>query len=739
LKLFSNLKGDIMGGVTTSVIALPLAIAFGIVAYAPLGEAYIAYGALTGLYGVIVAGILTSIFGGTPGQIAVPTAPMSVMVTSIIATLMKEPQIMALGENQVLVILVLVSLTIFMAGMLQLVMGAIGGGKLIKFIPYPVIGGFMNGIAIIIFLGQLRPLMGVPKETPIVDMFLGNAGYRIETVIVGIVTIVAMLLAKRFIKSIPSSLVGLLAGVAAFFAVGTVLNPAILQIEGNPLVIGQIPSVFPTPKQVMNFIRLSDQIPMSLLTMLIVPAITLSILASIDTLLTSVVTDMVTKNKHNSTRELFGQGIGNVASAAFGGLPVAGSTLATMVNINAGGRTPLGGIVSSLTVLLIIMFMGSLVQWIPMAVLAGILLITSVSMLESESIHLSLKKSAIGNLLVIVAVTIITVAVDLIIAVLVGLVITMFLFVKEQISRSIVRRMFTGNLVHSKKIRSKEAMATLQEKGDKINIYELNGSLFFGTADKLLAEIEKHLDSFCIILDFKRIHTVDLTGAQLLKQIVERITEKGNCLLVSYLDLPGNEDKKRMYSLLQDVGVVQAIGADNFFPDTDRALQWAEDALIARELGRVKTEHQKLMLHNLNVFHDLSKDQLDVVRQYLHPARYGEGDVVFEEGERGDKIYFILSGEVSVLAHINENGRATRVASFGEGVFFGDMAILEDRPRSASVRADSETELLYMTVEDFQYLVKNESLIASRMLMGMARELSYRLRNTTIEVRTLEE
>ncbi|MFQ5769570.1 MAG: SulP family inorganic anion transporter [bacterium] len=739
MKILSNIKGDIMGGITTSVIALPLAIAFGVVAFAPLGEEYIAQGALTGLYGVIVAGILTSIFGGTPGQIAVPTAPMSVMVTSIIATLLKDPQITALGENEIAVILVLVSMTIFMAGLLQLILGVIGGGKLIKFIPYPVIAGFMNGIAIIIFLGQLRPLFGVQKDTSLAAIFIGDAGVRYETILVGAVTIVTMLSAKKLIKAVPCSLIGLLCGVATYFFIGKFFNPALLQIEGNPLIIGQIPSAIPTPKQIMHFIGLSGQIPLHSLSKLAIPALTLSVLASIDTLLTSVVTDMVTKSKHNSTKELFGQGIGNIASASFGGLPVAGSTLATLVNVNAGARTPLGGVVNSLTVLLVVLFLGSLVQWIPMAVLAAILLMTAVSMIESESINLSLKKSAVGNLLVIVAVTVITVAIDLIIAVLIGLIITAFLFIKEQIGKSIVRRMYTGNLIHSKKVRSPEAMKILEEKGDLIKVYELNGSLFFGTCDKLLAEIEEQLDSFSIILDFKRVHTIDLTGAQLLKQIIDRVHEKGNHLLISYLDIPGDEDKERMIKLMQDVGVIAEIGAEFIFPDTDQAQEWAENTLIQRELEATQIPKEKLTIKSLNVFKELTREQLQTVKKHMHPMRYKTRDIVFEEGDPGDKIYFILSGGVSVLASISENGRARRLATFGEGVFFGDMAILEQQPRSATVRADTDTELLYMSVEDFQYLVSKEPLLASKMLLGMARELSNRLRLTTIEVRTLEE
>ena len=738
LKLLSNIKGDVMGGITTSVIALPLAIAFGVVAFAPLGDDYIAQGALTGLYGVIVAGILTSLFGGTPGQIAVPTAPMSVMVTSIIATLLKEPEIAALGDNQVTIILVLVSMTILMAGILQLIMAAIGGGKLVKFIPYPVIGGFMNGIAIIIFLGQLRPLFGVPKNTSLLSILSGS-GIRYETMIVGGVTIIAMLAAKRLTKAVPASLVGLLGGVATYFLIANVFNSDLLKIAGNPLIIGPIPSVFPTPRQVGNFLSISGQIPLGKLTTLIIPALTLSVLASIDTLLTSVVTDMVTKSKHNSTKELFGQGIGNIASACFGGLPVAGSTLATMVNTNNGGRTALAGIINSVTVLAVVMLAGGLVQWIPMSVLAGILLITAVSMIEAESINLSLNKSALGNLVVIVVVTVITVAVDLIVAVLIGLLITTFLFIREQIGKSIVRRMYTGNLVRSKKVRRPAATKILGEQGDRIKVYELNGSLFFGTCDKLMNEIEADLDSFCIILDFKRVHTIDLTGAQLLKQIIDSVHEKNNHLLVSYLDLPADQDKERMVQLMKDVGVCEVIGEQHIFPDTDQAQEWAEDALIKLELAAIHMPAEKLTIQNLSVFQDLNAEQLETVKTHMQPLNVKKGEIVFREGDPGDKIYFILSGAVSVLANISENSRARRLATFAEGVFFGDMAILEGQPRSASVRADSDAELLFMTVDDFEHLVNQESLLASKMLMGMARELSSRLRMTTIEVRTLEE
>ncbi|RMD93969.1 MAG: STAS domain-containing protein [Calditrichaeota bacterium] len=737
MRIFSNLKGDILGGITTSVISLPLAIAFGVVAFAPLGEKYVALGALTGLYGVIVAGLIASILGGTPGQISVPTAPMSVMVTSIIATLLKDPEIAAMGENQVTIILLLVAMTIFMAGVLQIILGAIGGGKLIKYIPYPVIAGFMNGIAIIIFISQLKPFFGISKDASFNVLFSG--GFRFETILVGGTTIVAMILAGRLIKAVPASLIGLLSGVTVYFILGKIVNPALLHLDNNAFIIGPIPKAFPKPEKLIQFLQLNSQIPFQTLGKLIVPALTLSVLASIDTLLTSVVTDMFTRAKHNSTRELFGQGLGNVSSAIFGGLPVAGSTLVTLVNVNSGGRTALAGVVNCATVLLIVLFLGDIVKWIPMAALAGILMVTAVTMIEYESINLSLKKTALANLLVIVAVTIITVVIDLIVAVLVGLIITAFLFIKEQINATIIRKKYSGKFIHSKKVRSKEAMQILEEKGDLIKVYELSGSLFFGTCDKLQSEIEEDLDALCIILDMKRVNTIDLTGAQLLRQMIERIREKGNYLLLSSLEIPEDENRVRMVHFMQDVGLFDAVGRDFIFQDIDHALEWAEDLVIQRELEETEVKKQRLALRHLSVFKNLNNEQLDIVRQYIHPQTVKAGDIIFREGDPGDKIYFILSGGVSVLANISENGRSRRLATFSEGVFFGDMAILENQPRSATVKADTDTELLYMTVKDFNHLVNTQPLIASKMLLGMAREMSYRLRVTTQEVRALAE
>lgn len=743
-KFFSNVRGDIFGGLTTSVVALPLAVAFGVAAFSPLGDDFIAVGALAGLFASIIAGALASLCGGTPSQISGPTAPMAVVVTSVIVRLMNDPEITSIATSPTQiskVILLFVAVTIVLGGFFQICLGLIGGGKLIKFIPYPVVAGFMNGIAVIIFLAQLRPILGVPKGTRLLEIFKGGSAIQWETLVVGLTTVIAVVVAGRYIKAVPGALIGLLVGIGIYFLIGGVASARLLELENNDLIIGAIPSAVPEPTQLFTFFELFGQIPLAKWSIVAVPALTLGVLAAIDTLLTSVVADVATKTKHRSNRELIGQGIGNVASALFGGLPAAGSTSVTMVNVNAGGRTPLSGVVKSVVVLLVVLVLSPLVQWIPMAVLGGILAVTAVRIVDWESLRLFRKKSTLQDVFVVLTVTVITVSVDLMVAVGIGLVIASFLFVKDQIGKTVIRRRYTGDVVHSKKVRDRVVMEVLERHGGKIKVYELSGSLFFGTCDRLFGELEKDFESLCIILDLKRVNTIDLTGALLIRQIVDRVKDKGNHLLLSFLDIPGNKDKEMIRRFLDDLSLPKAVGEDHIFPDTDRALEWAEDTLIksmSRETG-IGLFRIREVLGDIEVFKDLGREQMDKVEPFLKVREFPKGENIFEEGDEGDGVYFILSGYVSVMAGVGADGRVRRLTTFSEGVFFGDMALLEGKARSATVRAEADTKTLFMSNQDFVAFREKHPELASEMLLGIARELSWRLRRANAEVRTLAE
>ena len=735
MKLPETLRGDLVGGVTTAVIALPLAIAFGIVALAPLGPEYAAEGALAGLYGVIVGGVLASLFGGTTGQISVPTAPMSVMVTSIITGLLADPRLREVAPDPATLVLALVALTIIVAGLIQWLLAAVGGGRLVKFIPTPVVSGFMNGVAVIIFIGQLRPLFGMSPDRDLAT--LTDLDWSETALVTGLATIVVMLLSRRLLPAFPAALSGLLAGVGVYLLLGATRDARLLEMAGNPLLIGPIPAALPDPQRLLDLLHLAPQVAPELLAGLLVPAFTLGVLASIDTLLTSVVADMSTETRHNSTRELMGQGLGNIGSACLGGLPVSGSTLATMVNLGAGGRTRLAGVVTSATVLLVGLFLGALVQWLPKAALAGILLVTALGMFETESVRFSMRRTTLANLLVIVAVTVITVLIGLVTAVLVGLMITAVLFIHEQVGRHIVHRAYPGNMVRSKRVRRRRSQRVLDREGGRIKVFELTGSLFFGTADKLVTELDRVVDSFCVVLDFKRVHTVDLTGAQLLRQYIARVNEQGNHLLLSSLDASAPQ-AGGVRAVLEATGVLTLVGEEHVFTDTDHAQEWAEDALIESDTV-VQLAPPTVDLRGVGVFEELHDEEIGVVRDYLETRRYKRGEMVFDEGGDGDGMYFILSGGVSVIAHSSDRSRHRRLAFFGEGLFFGDMAILEGEKRSAGVRADRDTTTVFLSRENFGRLVDEHPGISSRVLLAMARELSWRLRQSNTEVQALEE
>jgi SulP family sulfate permease len=735
IRLFANLRGDFFGGITASIVALPLAIAFGVAAFVPLGPDYVAQGALAGLYGFIIAGFLATIFGGTPAQITGPTAPMAVVITAFIARFARDPEFANLGVSTAEAILLMVAATILLAGIFQIALGAVGGGRLIKYIPFPVVSGIMNGIAVLIFLSQLRPFFGVDNSVSFNSLITGQAGFNYVTIIVGVVTIITTVCAGRFIRVIPAALIGIGAGIAAYFTIGLMTMPDLLQPQNNTLIVGSIPNALPTPDKALSFINFAAEIPVSKWVYIIIPALTLSILASLDTLLTSVVVDMVTKTKHNSKRELIGQGIGNIGSAVFGGLPAAGTTSVAMVSINNGGRTRLAGVINSVSLLLVVLVLGPAVKWIPLSALAGILMVTAVRMIDYKSLILFGKKSTLENMIIVLAVTVSMVIFDLVIAVGIGLVIACLLFVREQINKTIIRRKYSCDLIHSKKVRTQEAMRILEEHGHHIKVYELSEALFFGTCDKLLTEIEKDYGSKFIILDLKRVNTIDLTGTQLLHQIADSVKDKGNYLLMAYVDMPGDKNKERLRSYLEDVGVTDVIGRNHIFPATDDALEWAEDLLIKEEMSGAQSDTQALELHEISVFQDLSPEQLHLVQRYVRPVSFRKGEIIFREGEVGDGIYFILSGYVSVFT----GNRDYRLATFAEGVFFGEMSILEDKPRSATVRTEADSKLLFMSKKGFQQLTKSEPSLATHILRRLSSDLAHRLRMTNAEVRALEE
>ena len=473
----NKIKNDIFAGITVAVVALPLALAFGVASGA---------GAIAGLYGAIILGFFAAFFGGTPTQISGPTGPMTVIVAATIATF----------PNDISTVMTVV----FLAGLMQISFGIIGIGKWVKYIPYPVISGFMCGIGVIIIILQINPFVGVESYSSIIytvtHLLETFEKANIQAIILATITLLIMFFTPKKISNIiPSALIAL---------VFVTLFSIFMDFEIT--TIGEIPMGFP------NFV-LPISFDVLKLSTILTFAITLALLGSIDSLLTSVDADSKTKTKHDSKKELIGQGIGNTICSFFGAIPGAGATMRTVVNINSGATTKLSGMVHSITLLLIVLILAPLASEIPLAVLSGILIKVGFDILDYKFLKV-INKVSRQDLIIMITVFLLTVFVDLIMAVGVGITISSIIAV-YQVSKN----------TQMKTSRSRVSF-DIDIENHEIEILKVNGSLFFGTASALELRLEKIKDSKKIIIDCKNVSFLDISAIFTLEEIIEKFKSK---------------------------------------------------------------------------------------------------------------------------------------------------------------------------------------------------------------------
>ncbi|MFD0319131.1 SulP family inorganic anion transporter [Streptomyces flavalbus] len=461
--MFQRVARELLSGLTVAIVALPLAIAFGITATGT------PEGALVGLYGAIFAGFFAALFGGTPAQVTGPTGPITVVATGVIA---------AHGLDAAFVAFI-------MAGGFQILFGVCGLGSLIRFIPHPVVSGFMGGIALIIILGELDQVR---------RSFLVVAG-----------TIGLMLVAARVVRVVPASLIALLLVTPALRLTDSALQDVRLgpvTLSAGVDYIGRIPEALPS-------IAVPDLGGSTLLS-LVPAALSIALLGSIDSLLTSVVMDNITGRRHRSNKELIGQGIGNAVSGLFGGLASAGATVRSVVNVRSGGRTAWSAAAHSVVLLVLVAGLGAAVQYIPLAVLSGILILTAVGMFDWESLR-KVPVSPWGDVVVMFATMVITVVLDLTVAVAVG-----------------VGLALVFHAVHARRRR-----ATVVRVGD--GAYRVRGPLSFLAVDRVFTALRED-DRPRLSVDLRDVDHIDLSGVRALLTFLDHAHRDG--VEVAVVDIP---------------------------------------------------------------------------------------------------------------------------------------------------------------------------------------------------------
>jgi sulfate permease, SulP family len=712
------------------LVALPSAIAFGVTVYAPLGGSYAAAGAVAGMVGATALGLVASTLGGTRRLITAPCAPAAAILSAFAIEMVSR----GLQAESIVLLLGAVAL---LAGLVQVAMGAIGLGRLIKYMPYPVVSGYLTGVGAIIVSSQLPKLLGAPRGAGFWGGLAAPESWRWQSIVIGVLTMAAMMLATRRTRLVPGVIVGLAAGIAGYLAL-SLADPSLRSLTDNPLVVGALggPDSGFLAALTERWQRLGG-FGLPQLSLVAVPALTLSVLLSIDTLKTCVVLDAVTRTRHDSDRELMGQGCGNVAAAALGGIPGAGTMGATLVNISSGGTTRLSSVAEGGLALVAFLLLGSVIAWVPVAALAGILIVVGLRMLDRASLHLLRSRSTAVDFVVIAAVIVTALTASLIAASAVGVGLAILLFLRAQIGGAAVRSRMYGNQVFSKRKRLPPEMEVLRERGSEVVVFELQGTLFFGTANQLQVALEPELARRrFVVLDFRRVQSIDVTAAHVLALARDTVAERGGKLVLTHIPsgVAGGASMKDHLTALEAGGPA---GVVLVFPELDDALEWTEDMILG-ELGAPRDEERPLELAQMELFRGRKADTLAELEASMVVRGYAAGESIFRMGEAGDELFLIRRGSVRIMLPFGDD-QSHHVATFGRGDFFGEIAFLDREARSADAIAATDTDLFVLPRSRFEAYATRHHMAAHVLLDGLARALAFRLRYTNAELQVLQD
>ena len=504
-------RGDLLGGLTAAVVALPLALAFGNAALGPGGAIY-------GLYGAIVTGFLAALLGGTPAQVSGPTGPMSVTVAGVVSSLMAVGVASRLSGGE---LLPLVMTAVVLGGLFQILFGLLKLGRYITLVPYSVVSGFMSGIGIIILLIQAGPLLGIPASGGVINslamvfqQFRPNPG----ALAVGLMTLaVVFLTPKRISQVLPAPLLALLLITPLSVLLFNDQRLEALGWEALPR-IGSIPE---------GGLQLIQPNWGQHLPLLLRAGVVLALLGSIDSLLTSLVADNISQSRHDSNRELMGQGVANAVAGLMGGLPGAGATMRTVINIKSGGRTPLAGMTHSLVLLLLLLGAAPLAESIPTALLAGILIKVGLDIIDWGFLHRAHRLS-VKTALVMWGVLLLTVFWDLIGAVLIGMFVANLLTIE-----SLTTHQLAGMGRPERDALTAHEQQLLDQCGDDVMLFSLQGPLSFGAATGISERMTLVRQYRVLILDISQVPHLGVTATLAIERIMQDACSKQRQVLVA--------------------------------------------------------------------------------------------------------------------------------------------------------------------------------------------------------------
>ncbi|SES97444.1 SulP family inorganic anion transporter [Thorsellia anophelis] len=482
-KKFTITRGDLFGGITAGIVALPLCLAFGVAS---------GLGAEAGLYGGIFVGIMASIFGGTPVQITGPTAPMTLIASTVVIG-----NTLPSGEINLPSVL----MVFLLAGGFQVLFGVLRLGQFIRYLPYPVISGLMTGIGIIILAQQIFPLLGMSAPasdflTILLSINQLSNGFNLSAAGLALATIILIYTLPRLTKVVPPTLIALI-----------VLTSIAVVFHLSVPMIGEIPSGLPKP--ILPVFILTD------IKLIIIAALQLAFLGAIDSLSTSLVADNMTKTQHNSNQELIGQGIGNMTSAIFGGIPAAGAFVRTAINIRSGARHASSGVIHGLFLLAVLLGLSGIVQYIPNAVLASILVTAGLGIIDYRSLK-HIRRAPKSDVIVMLLVIVLTIFVDMIAAVAIGMIVASLIFMAK--IATLAEQNTT--LVVADDTPWADELALKEDLRKQIIFKHITGPLFFGFVSSFRASASTITEGKLFVLRMEKVNYLDQSGLYALHDVI---------------------------------------------------------------------------------------------------------------------------------------------------------------------------------------------------------------------------
>jgi SulP family sulfate permease len=713
------------------LVALPAAVAFGVTIYSAIGPEYAAFGALAGILGAAALGLIAPTIGGADRLISAPCAPAAAVLSAFAIELVKQ------GVAPASIILLLTVLGI-LTGLIQILIGFLGLGKLIKYIPYTVVSGYLSGVGLIIIGSQIQKFVGAPNNATWWDAMLSPNLWDFRGIAVGSATVIVALVAPKVTKAVPSIILGIFAGVLTYFWLAN-HDPSMLTLADNKLVLGALGA---TGEGYIGTItgRWHEIGGLTLAQVggLFGGALTLAALLSIDTLKTCVVIDQLTRTRHEPNRELVAQGIANITSSAIGGIPGSGTMGASMVNLTSGAQTRISGIAEGLLALVAALLLGSFIAWIPIATLAGILIVVGLRMIDTEPLHFLESRATVFDFAVVVTVIAVALTVGLVAASAAGVAMSIVLFVREQVGGSVVRRKTFVNQRSSTCYRPEAEMRILEQNGDKAVIIELQGSLFFGTTYELYSILEPEIRMRdYVILDMRRVQSVDITAAHMLNQVRDMLMERGFPLLLSNVRerLPNGRNLREFF---EQTGLTRSTDSVKIFPIIESAIEWVEDRIVGGAIPPTD-EQVPLTIQEMEMFKGRKDETLADLETRMEQRSYKAGEIIYSIGDPGNELYLIRRGEIKIMAPISGSRSLHHIATFGRGDFLGGLALLDGKPRGDNATAHIDVDLYVLSLEQFNKLAEEHKRLAFILIIAIARTLAQRLRHVDGELTLLHE